>query len=261
MTTDRDAAGMAILEKTGSLIAELAAGGERTVTQIAEVVNEPVSSTYRLLASLTAIGWVDKGSRRGLFRLGVRFVRIGSLLEDQVNVRDASKPALQSLRAATGSTTFLCFIRADTAVCVERLEGRDVHSLAMRLGDSLPLFRGAAPLALFAFLPESERDALLRGFDGRRAAGDNIPSERALRREVRRIGERGYTISDEDVTPGIAAIGAPVFNHRGELAAAISVSGLRRLILDPELDVPRLTVAAAAQASRALGYQDGSHDR
>jgi DNA-binding IclR family transcriptional regulator len=39
-------------------------------------------------------------------------------------------------------------------------------------------------------------------------------------------------ISDNNVTPGIAAIGAPIFDHRGEVAASLSVSGLREGILN-----------------------------
>lgn len=252
---DRDVAGMAILEKSGSIVSALETMGEASVVELAAEVDEPVSSTYRLLNALGDIGWVDRGSKRGLFRLGVRFVRVGSMLEDQLNVRDATKPALVSLRAATGATAFLCFARGDSAVCVERLDGRDVHSLAMRLGDSLPLFRGAAPLAILANLPTGEQDAILERFEHRRSAGESIPASSTLRRRIRRIREAGYTISDEDVTPGIAGIGAPVFNHRGELEGAISVSGLRSQILAPEAGVASLTAEAALSASRALGYE------
>ncbi|MEZ3161160.1 IclR family transcriptional regulator [Microbacterium sp. BWT-B31] len=255
MSADRDSAGMAILEKSGSVIAALERLGEASVVELAGDVDEPVSSTYRLLGALTDIGWVDRGTRRGTFRLGVKLVRVGSLLEDQLSVRDASKPGLRRLRSATGATAFLCFARGDAAVCVERLDGRDVHSLAMRLGDSLPLYRGAAPLAIFSHLPESERDAVLERFAQRRESGEDIPSEAALRRRLTAIRKAGYSVSDEDVTPGIAAVGAPVFNHRGELEGAISVSGLRGQILSSELDVPALVLGAAQDASRALGCE------
>lgn len=255
MEQGRDATGMALLGKCGSIVSVLERDGEASVAALAATVGEPVSSTYRLLAALSEVGWVNRGSRRGLFRLGVKFVRIGSLLEDQLSVRDASREALQSLRAATGSTTFLCILRDDAAVCVERLAGHEVQSLAMRIGDSLPLFRGAAPLALFAFLPRGEQDAMLTRIAARRDAGDDVPAESTLRRLIRTTRETGHSVSDEDVTPGIAAIGAPVFNHRGELEAAISVSGLRHRILDDALDVAALTISAALDISRALGYE------
>lgn len=256
MDAERDGAGMAILEKSGAIIAALEQFGQATAQELAEHVDEPVSSTYRLLASLSSLGWVDSRYRRGYFRLGDRFIRVGSRLEDRLNVRDACTPALDALRKQTGATTFLCFRRFDTAVCVERLEAQDVRSLAMRLGDSLPLFSGAAPRAILAYLPKREREAILARFADRRSAGEKIPGDRALRSDIDTIRSRGYSISDQDVTPGIAAVGAPVFNHRGELEAAISVSGLRNRLLEPSANSAALTVQAAAEASRALGLGD-----
>jgi DNA-binding IclR family transcriptional regulator len=64
-------------------------------------------------------------------------------------------------------------------------------------------------------------------------------------------------VSDGDVTPGIAALGAPVFNHRGEVQGALSLSGLRGQVLNPaNLDATvELVRHAAGKASAALGWE------
>jgi len=62
-------AGLEILGKANAVVAALEARAALTAAQIAETVGEPVSSTYRLLQTLTAIGWVETGRGRGLFRL------------------------------------------------------------------------------------------------------------------------------------------------------------------------------------------------
>lgn len=59
------------------------------------------------------------------------------------------------------------------------------------------------------------------------------------------------------MTPGVGAIGAPVFNHRGELEGAISLSGLRDRVLDPATQNIELVLEAALDSSRALGYREG----
>jgi DNA-binding IclR family transcriptional regulator len=49
-------------------------------------------------------------------------------------------------------------------------------------------------------------------------------------------------------------LGAPVFNHRGELAAAISISGLRNHIIGQRGDANiKLILRAASTVSHALG--------
>ncbi|NQX16877.1 IclR family transcriptional regulator [Rathayibacter sp. VKM Ac-2857] len=253
-------AGLEILSKADAIVRLLEQRGESTAAEIAEEVGEPVSSTYRLLTNLAAIGWIDAGSRRGVFRLGVHFMRVGGRLEDRISVRDATVPSLRSLLAATGATSFLCLRRGTRAVCVERFEGRDVRSLALRLGDSLPLHLGAAPVALLSFLPESEREAVIEQLAAERtqdAGGSTAvtPTADELRRTVALTRDRGYSISDGDVTPGIASLGAPVFNHRGELEGALSISGLRSTVLSTSVPTVDLVLEAAATSSRALGYR------
>jgi Bacterial transcriptional regulator len=46
--------------------------------------------------------------------------------------------------------------------------------------------------------------------------------------EIRRLG---YSLSDDEVTPGIAAIGAPIFDFRGRTRAVLFLSGVRAAIL------------------------------
>jgi len=61
-------------------------------------------------------------------------------------------------------------------------------------------------------------------------------------------------VSDEDVTPGIAAIGVPVFDYTGKVRASISISGIRAAILGDGAGMVDRIVAAAHDISRALGF-------
>lgn len=248
---DKESASVEILSKAAAVIFVLESDGELTAQGIAERVDEPTSSTYRLLTQLSALGWVERGTRRGLFRLGVFFMRIGGFIEDRIDIRQAASPAMHRLLEETGATSFLCVRRSDRAVCIERFERGEVRSLAMRIGDSLPLHSGAAPLALLAHLPRGDQDHYL----GRLAAEEGPQVARRVLQDIAHVMERGYSISDGDVTPGIAAIGAPVYNHRGELEASVSISGLRhRVLSDPEAS-GAFVLAAAADTSAALGFE------
>ena len=47
-----------------------------------------------------------------------------------------------------------------------------------------------------------------------------------LRRDVAETRDRGFSISDEDVTIGIGALGAPLFSGAGRFCGALSIAGL-----------------------------------
>jgi DNA-binding IclR family transcriptional regulator len=183
---------------------------------------------------------------------------VGGQLEDSIDIRECALPALRELLGATRATSYLCVCRGGRAVCIERLEGVAVRSLAMQLGGSLPLYAGAAPRALLAFLPTAERKAALQ--DIAHQPGDPQPPDlAATETDIALIRRQGYAVSDGDVTTGIAALGAPVFNHRAELTAAISISGLRAQILgdDREANI-KFLLSAARAVSSALGYSEAS---
>ena len=256
--SDNDAAGVELLAKVDAVITILERRGETSAADIAALTGEPLSSVYRLLQSLTGLGWVDRGWRRGTYRLGLSMLTLGRRLEDRLDIREAALPTLRALLAEIGVTSYLCVRRGPRAVCVERLEGRAVQSLAMQLGSSLPLYSGAAPRSLLAFLPVAEQQTVLD--EASDVVGDPPrPARSVIETDIDQVRRRGYAVSDGDVTPGIAALGAPVFNHRGDLVAAISVSGLRAQVLgDQERRNIELIRAGAQAVSKALGQEDGS---
>lgn len=250
--------GLELIAKVDAVISELERRGEVSATDLAAALGEPLSSTYRMLQSLTVIGWVDRSPQRGKYRLGLPLMTIGGQVEDSIDLRELARPPLASLRRETDATSFLCVRRGARAVCVERFEGPAVRSMAMQLGGSLPLYSGAAPRALLAHMPPSEQHDVLRG--GLTFPGDPPPpAAAAIRADLEEVRRRGYAISDEDVTAGVAALGAPVFNHRHELVASISISGLRGQILGAKLrQNSALLRQAAREISSALGDERAS---
>jgi len=252
-----DDGGIEILSKAGAIIDALADAEALTVSALADAVDEPTSSTYRLLQSLIAMGWVDAAPVRGTYRLGLACMQIGGVLEDSLDVRGLALPRMRELRSTAGVAALLCYRRGTRAVCVERLEGHDVRSVAMQVGDALPLHVGGAPRALLAFLPAGEQHAVVDELVAATDPAYPVPSPGDLQAELETTRRRGYARSDQDVTIGIAAFGSPVFNHRGELVAAVSISGLRERLIDREPELGALVVSTAAAISADLGYDGG----
>lgn len=253
--------GIEILSKAGALVDALAQGGHLSVGTLAQSVGEPTSSTYRLLQSLQALDWVEPAPARGTYRLGLAFLRVGGAIEESLDVRTVAGPHLRALRQGADVAALLCYRKGAFAVCVERLEGRDVRSVAMQVGDSLPLHVGGAPLALLANLPRGEQHAVIEHLAG---AGDSLehplPPTSELEARLAEVREQGYARSDQDVTVGIAAFGSPIFNHRGELVASVSVSGLRERLIDREQELAQMVRETAAAIGAELGHAPASDE-
>jgi DNA-binding IclR family transcriptional regulator len=244
------------LAKAVLLLEALADEREATPRRLSEVLNEPRTTVYRLLTGLQALDMVEAGSRAGTYRLGWRLLRLGSAVIERLDERQAALPVMERIHERTGETVFLCVRRGDDAVCIERLDGLRVQSIALRLGGSLPLHLGAGPRALLAWEPREEWDAYVERQTPLATMTEQSPVTREqLFAELERSVADGYAVSDEDVTSGIASLGAPIFDYTGRVRAAVSIGGMRNFLLDEIRDeaVP-LLVNGAREISGALGY-------
>lgn len=241
--------GVAVLVKALGLVDLLAQYGEMAPARLAELLDEPRSTVYRLLATLQDLEFVEAGHARGTYRLGLKVFRLGATVVERLDARAAALPVMERLHDDTGETVFLCVRRDDQAVCIERIAGLRVALLELRLGGAMPLHQGAAPRALLAFEPPDTWDAYMD------AAGIDKPARAAVAAELRATRERAYAISDQDVTPGIASVGAPIFGHTGEVLASVSIGGLREVVIGEDSPVLALVREAAREISHRLGYR------
>jgi DNA-binding IclR family transcriptional regulator len=247
-------ASVAVLAKGMSILESLGDEGEATPARLAEVLREPRSSIYRLLATLRQLDYVEPGNRRGSYRLSLKMFTLGSGVVSRYDEREAAHPVMERLHNETGETIFLCVRRNLEAVCIDRIDGVRFALFELRLGGAQALHLGAAPRAILAFEGEKlweEYLAQASPVGGTEAA----PHDReAILTELRATRARGYSISDQDVTLGIAAVGAPIFDHAGRVCASLSISGLREPILGQGSRAIELATLGATEVSRALGW-------
>jgi DNA-binding IclR family transcriptional regulator len=233
----------------------LAEEGDLSAAEIAARTGEPRSSMYRMLASLQRLGFVESSTVRGKFRLGTRLFRLGSTVAMRFDGRQEALPIMEWLHEETEHTVFYCVREDWEALCIERIDGRWVQSMALSVGSTLPLHVGGAGRALLAFSGRDEWEQCLARADVQGLPEAAVFEPDAILRELELTRQRGYSISDGDVVPGMAAIGAPVFDHRGRICASVSLSGVNPSILgDNEQRNVALVMQAAGEISRALGY-------
>jgi DNA-binding IclR family transcriptional regulator len=255
MARESNGGGVAVLAKAMALLDRIAEEGDVTPARLAELTGEPRSTVYRLLASLQQLELVEPGRVRGTYMLGLKLFRLGSTVISRFDARQAALPVMERIHEETGESVFLCIRRGYEAVCIERLDGRRVNLLALGLGGSLPLHAGAVARALLAFEPEAFWEEYLANWQPEALTSRTPATREALLEELRTTRERGYAISDEDVTPGIGAVGAPIFDHTGAVRASLSFGGMRDAVFTDAEHSVELVCAGAAEVSRTLGYE------
>jgi DNA-binding IclR family transcriptional regulator len=212
------------------------------------------STTFRLLSSMEHEGLIDRDATTGAYRLGLRLMQLGMAVSRRLDLRDVARPVLADLTATTRQTSFLSIRRSFEAVCIDRVAGSHVDVLALTLGGALPLHIGAAPRVLLAAMDDEEIAEYLAAGEPRRATPDSIVEPDALLRDVERTRAEGYVLSNEDVSPGVCAVGAPVRDREQRVVAAVSIADVSPSYEDAALPALVARVQrAAAEISARLG--------
>ncbi|MGN7212779.1 IclR family transcriptional regulator [Brachybacterium paraconglomeratum] len=242
--------GLQVVARADAVLRALQAQGAMTVPDLADAIDSPPSSTYRLLGRLSASGWVEAAPRRGEYRLGPYFLKIAAEVEKQLDVRTLARGHMEALTENTGCASTLLIARGDRAVCIERSVPQTSNTLVPRIGDSLPLFAGAGPLMLLAHMPESERERSLASYTGRDL--ELIPPD--LGQRISNAASADLASSHDDLF-GIPTLAARIWNHRDELVAALALHGEPEGTTGDDSAASKLNDTARA-VSRELGRQE-----
>lgn len=234
-----------VLGKAVVILDTLAESSPATLTLLTSTVGLNKSTVYRLLRTMVDLGLVEHLPSGG-YRLGLRMLRYGEALRDGLELRRESLPYMAELANETGLATFLCIRRGDEAFCIERIAGKHVQLLVLQVGTSLPLHKGAASLVLLAHQPSDWVEEYLRR--------STVLQPERLRLALAEVRNDGYAVSNQDVVPGIAALGAPVRDHSGEVVAAVSVSGVVQMFEHRWDEIGAAVCACAERCSHSLGY-------
>lgn len=218
------------------------------------------TTTRRVLSSLEQHGFCEREPTEG-YRLGLRLFELGMLVQARLALREISRTVLEDLARHTELTAFLCTREDDQAICIDRIDGRFAFTLALRLGGTLPLHAGGASRAILAFLKTEDIERYLATSVRTALTPATRVSTQDVLKDLAEIQAQGWSLSDEDVTENVAAIGAPIFDHAGEVAGGISIAGLVPYVKDDRFESLVIRVLdASAQISAKLGYTPNSRD-
>ena len=246
---------IAVLAKALDLLDLLDAHESLTLTELSAHAGINKATALRVLANLEDRRYVEREATTGRYRLGFRLLQLGVRKSEGLDLRTVARPILKRLQTEFDETVNLAVPAADGIVYIDILESAHGLRMAASIGRRDDYHSTALGKAIMAHWPEAVRDDFVRRRPLTQKTPHTIVGSSALTDELRRIREGGYAIDDEENELGARCVGAPVFDHWGGVAAAISVSGPgSRLTAERLAEMIASVTAASAQISAQLGF-------
>ncbi len=240
------------------LLAEFQHGA--TLSSLCDGAHLNGSTTHRLLATLAARGYVRQDPATKKYLLGPQTLHLGQAGLAQFDLRNIAHPHLRKLAHEANELANLVLLSETHAVYMAQVQaGQRTVQMFTQLGARVPLHCTGVGKAILAFLPEDEVEHLLASENLKAYTPYTITNVFLLREELEKIRQHGYAVDNEEREIGVRCIAAPVFQARGRVLAAVSLSGpAGRINPDRDEELGQLVQHAAERISSELGYQ-GNH--
>lgn len=235
------------LDKIMLIIDFIAHNGPQTFSTIYQSLALPKSSTSTLLNSMLAHKLLRQDHDK--FDLGLRLYEIGSYAFAHFDIKEFALPVLKKLRDDTDLTCHLGILEGTNPVYLLKIESSYPVIINSWIGKRLSFNSSALGKIFLSFSPEQKaRELLALQQPLPKFTPNTITDDKLLFEQIKEIKSRGYAIDDEEDAKGIFCLAAPILNRKGELLAAISMSGVLAQYdkMPMEKFVERLKEAAAA---------------
>lgn len=240
-----------------------AADGPMPLRDIAAAAGMPPSKAHLYLVSFIREGLVRQDAQTGHYGLGSFAIQLGHSAIRQVDIVEVARNELGVLQSATGFAAYLSLWGNRGPGIVSKVDGHRQGSLAVRLGYVLPLSASATGQVFLAWLERSETRRVLdheiqiarHSEENWTIAPELIRDPAALEALIDTVRARGFATSKNNINANFAAMAAPVFDHSGRIAAAVTVLGSDKTMTGARArTVTAALLDTTGRLSRRLGY-------
>lgn len=240
-------------------ILDLVAGsdGPIAVTRIGAELDIPRNSVYELVRTLSAYGFLALDGD-GKVTLGLHLFELGNAYTRSLDLMSAAAPIIREMASASGETCHLAVLEGRHVVYLVKTEGKQSLRVLSSLGGRMPAHATAVGKAVLAFLPDADasRRLTMERLEKLTPATETDPT--VLLGQLRQTRHLGVAFDNEESTPGVCCVGAPIHGSSGKVVAGISIAvPCFRMTAKRRIELAGLVQDSARELSRSLGYVEG----
>lgn len=222
----RRTAGVPILERSLGLLEFLSRCPDGIpLSDIARALGIPKNTTYRMLITLCARGYVSRNEAELTYRLTRKLAMlVYSSARDGSLIERALVP-MRALRDRVKETVVISILDGGEGIVLDQVPGLHPFRFVCDPGTRQDLHASASTKAILAFCGAEERESIVAAAPFRKLTERTITSVAAFRRELEVVRVRGYGVDRGEAMHGVHCVAAPVLDRQRVPIAAITVTG------------------------------------
>jgi IclR family transcriptional regulator, acetate operon repressor len=243
------------------LLAHIAGSPEApALAELSRAMKLPKPTTYRLARSLENVGFVRKDPLTLRYQIGTSFESIALNGLRNSAAHGSRRLLMSELAERLGARVNLVVLKSGNLSFVQWVESTAPLRVDINGDMPMPVHCSASGKLLLAFSPPELRAAVMRSAPFQSYTKNTITAARAMARHLEDIRNRGYSVDDQELIPGVNCLAVPVLNHVGQTVAGLAVMApVASLPLEKlKRHLPGIKACAAA-ISAELGWEEAAN--
>ncbi len=230
--TDDGGKRISSVERSFAVIEELHGADPMRIDDVADRLDMPRSTAHVHLKTLESVGYVVRDQDG--YRLGLRFLRNGVTVREQVGLYDQARTNVDELAEETGEVASLGVEEGKQRVILYQAEGTNAVYDNAPIGEYTEMHWTALGKAILAERPSEFVERYLNEFGLPKGTENTITDRDRFRTELEETRNREFALEDEERRKGIRSVAAPIIVD-SEAVGAISLSGPRERFDDERI--------------------------
>jgi IclR family transcriptional regulator, acetate operon repressor len=193
------------------------------VSELARAVDLPKSTVYNHLNTLERAEYVVRED--GEYRTGLKYLQISESARNQHDLYRIARPEIDKLGERSGEISALMTEEHGRGVFIYRSSGSEAARIDTCVGDRVPIHCTALGKAIFAFLPDERREAILEEHGLPAVNHNTITDPSVLAEELDAIRAEKIAYDDEERLNGLRSVAAPILDGGDAVIGSISIAG------------------------------------
>ena len=241
------------LDRGISLLEVLAGHRGLSLSDLAQRVNLPSSTTHRLLSTLGERGFVRFDESAQTWSIGIEAFRIGSTYLTQTNLVEAARNTLRNLMEQSDETANLAICDDGDVIFISQVESHKPIRAFFRPGVRSHMHASGIGKAFLADMKHDEVERIIKSKGLPKFTPKTITSAKNLYHDLGNTRKRGWSFDDEERYMGMRCIASSIYNEHSEVIAGISISGPTVRFSDEFIDrFGPIVKSAAHELTRAI---------
>lgn len=252
-----DDKGVQSVERALDIIESAASRQEgKSLTEISADTGLHKSTVYRIINTLVRRGFLMREDD-GNYKLGHKLIETASYYINELELQTEARPYIAEISAFLGMASYLGVLERENVVYLEKITGPFAPKAFSQISTRVPAYCSSLGKCLLSGLSKDKIERTMGECSFIKFTPNTISSMEELHKELIKVRRQGWAMDDEEYEPGHRCVGAPIYDYKGDIIAAISVGGDRHVLTDQRIEeVARYMMRNAMEISEKLGYQE-----